>query len=159
MQPKSLRVDKAVVTNYHVEQCNTGLLTRDPVCLSRHDLAAMLALISHYVQRPAKGVPPTRECCQQLEKVRDLVTLSHFVGLGCDPGTKNLRDIADTTTLLCAPVADRFTCAPRPLPTLLASVKREELQFINIRLRQIAERVTGIEDERAELSDHGIIEC
>ena len=47
MEPKSLCVDEAVITDHHVEQCNTGLLTGDPVCLSRHDLAAMLALVSH----------------------------------------------------------------------------------------------------------------
>jgi len=58
MQPKSLCVDKAVITNHHIEQCNTGLLTCDPVCLSRHDLAAMLALISHNAQNSAKQVPP-----------------------------------------------------------------------------------------------------
>ena len=58
MQPKSLCVDKAVITNHHIEQCNTGLLTRDPVCLSRHNLAAMLALISHNADISAKGVPP-----------------------------------------------------------------------------------------------------
>ena len=57
MQPKSLSVDKAVVTNYHIEQCNTGLLTRDPVRLSRHDLAAMLALIRHHIHSSAKRVP------------------------------------------------------------------------------------------------------
>jgi hypothetical protein len=63
MQPKSLCVDKAVVTNHHIEQCNTGLLTRDPVCLSRHNLAAMLALISHNANNSAKEVPPCANGC------------------------------------------------------------------------------------------------
>jgi len=47
MKPKSLCIDEAVITDHHVEQCNTGLLTGNPVRLSRHDLAAMLALVSH----------------------------------------------------------------------------------------------------------------
>jgi len=70
MQPQSLCVDKAVVTNHHIEQCGTGLLTRDPICLSRHDLAAMLALISHHVIEFSKAGAIKRECCRKPKKVR-----------------------------------------------------------------------------------------
>lgn len=70
MEPKSLCVDEAVITHHHVEQCNAGLLTGDPVCVSRHDLAAMLALVSHKQRFSAKQVPRRSNAADRLKKVR-----------------------------------------------------------------------------------------
>jgi hypothetical protein len=81
VQPKSLCVDKAVVTNHHIEQCNTGLLTRDPVCLSRHDLAAMLALISHKTEKSAKRVPRGTNGVHEQKKNRDSSALPNSLRL------------------------------------------------------------------------------
>lgn len=85
MKPKSLCVDEAVITDHHVEQRNTGLLTGDPVCLSRHDLAAMLALVSHHKYPfSAKQVPPRSNAAGRLKKsaissnTRLFVTRSEF---------------------------------------------------------------------------------
>jgi hypothetical protein len=70
MEPKSLCVDEAVITHHHVEQCNAGLFTGDPVCVSRHDLAAMLALVSHKQRFSAKQVPRRSNAADRLKKVR-----------------------------------------------------------------------------------------
>lgn len=84
MEPKSLCVDEAVITDHHVEQRNTGLLTGDPVCLSRHDLAAMLALVSHKQRFSAKQVPRRSNAAGRLKKsaissnTRLFVTRSEF---------------------------------------------------------------------------------
>ena len=72
---------------------------------------------------------------------------------------KKMTDITDTTTTLCPPLADRLSRRGLCLLQLSSlAYDCEGLKFIYIRLRQIAEGVSGIEDERAELSDHGIIE-
>lgn len=61
---------------------------------------------------------------------------------------------------ICAPLSDRFAGIPSVLPsTLLTSARSlRKLQIINVGLRQIAERVAGIEDQRTKLSDHRVIE-
>ncbi len=35
------------MANYHVEQRDAGFLAGNPICLARHKLAAMLALVRH----------------------------------------------------------------------------------------------------------------
>jgi len=60
---------------------------------------------------------------------------------------------------ICAPLSDRFADIPSVLPSTLHECQSlRKLQIINVGLRQIAERVAGIEDQRTKPSDHRVIE-
>jgi hypothetical protein len=103
-------------------------------------------------------VPLSANAGENQKKSAIPAALSNFVGPGWAYGRQKADGYSRHGHYIMCASCRQINRRTGVLPTLLARHKREELQFINIGERQIAERVAGIEDEGAELSDHGIIE-